>query len=215
FIADSVRAQDERTAAEQAAAAERQRVENERAQAENARRWWRYAFAAVALMVIVVGGVAAYAYREASINRHYYDSVVNQAEAFEAPLDRLVKTMAFNTNAMDKMRMAKEAPPPAREPEQEGAASGDDSAGQETLDDFRDHWGPLYGIARSFIGMLDQIRRNDPAGYARNVQLPRAHLAAVALTAALRPDVNSDEAKADYRKAIEIARPLVGFDLDV
>src|SRR5262249_60750059 len=214
FIADSVRAQDERTAAEQAAAAERQRVENERAQAENARRWWRYAFAAVALMVIVVGGMAAYAYREASINRHYYDSVVDQAEAFEAPFDRRVKIMAFDTNAMEKMRMTKEAPP-SHEAGQDGGAGAEDSASSEPLDDFRDQWRPLYGIARSFIGMLDKIRANDPAGYARNVQLPRAHLAAVALTAALRPDVNSDEAKADYRKAIEIARPLVGFDLDV
>src|SRR5262249_30635404 len=71
FISESVRAQDERSAAEHAAAAERQRVENERAQAESARRWWRYAFAAVALMVIVVGGLAASAYREARLNRHY------------------------------------------------------------------------------------------------------------------------------------------------
>lgn len=212
FIAESVRAQEQRAAAEQAAATERQRVENERARAESARRWWRYAFTAVALMVIVVGGVAAYAYREASINRHYYDSVVNQAEAFEAPLDRLVKTMAFNTNAMDKMRMAKVAAPPR---ETDTANADEDAGAAETLDDFRDHWRPLYGIARSFIGMLDQIRTSDPDGYARNVQLPRAHLAALALTSALRPEGNTEEAKADYRKAIAIARPLVHADLDV
>ena len=99
-----------------------------------------------------------------------------------------------------------------------GSGSGspaEGSAPSERLDDLRDQWRPLYGIAESFIGMLDQIRKNDPAGYERNVQLPRAHLAAVALTAALRPDVNSEEAKADYRKAIDIARPLARFDLDV
>src|SRR5262249_16932584 len=116
--------------------------------------------------------------------------------------------------AMDKMRMTK-GPPPSHEAGQDGGTSAEDSGPAEPLDDFRDQWRPLYGIARSFIGMLDQIRRNDPAGYARNCQLPRAQLAAVALTAALRPDVNSEEAKEDYRKAIDIARPLAGFNLDV
>jgi hypothetical protein len=202
FIAESVRAEAERTAAEKAREAERAQAENERALAENARRWWRYAFAAVALMVIVVGSLAAYAYREASINRHYYDSVVNQAEAFEAPFDRLVKLMAFNKNYIDQMRMAR-------------SAASDAQGADQTLDDFRDHWRPLYGVARGFIGMLDEIRKTDPGGYARNVQLPRAHLAALALTAALRPERNSEEAKADYRQAVAIAQPLVHSDLDV
>jgi hypothetical protein len=108
FIAESVRAQEERTAAEKAAEAEHQRVETERMRAESARRWWRYAFAAVAVMVFVVGGLAAYAYREAKTNRHYRDVMVEQAVTLESLLDTLVKDMAFNSNAMTHMRMSKQ-----------------------------------------------------------------------------------------------------------
>jgi hypothetical protein len=191
FIAESVRAKDARVAA------------------EKARRWRGYGFAAVAV-VVVAGFILAsvYSYRQRVIQQHYYNTIVHLADTFLEPTARLVKTMAFNTDAMDKMRMAKKGPLP-------GTAEESEDTPAETLDDVRDQWRPYYEVARSFIGTLDQIRMNDPDGYVRDVRLPRAHLAAVALTAALRPDVNSDEAKADYRKAIDIARPLVGFDLDV
>jgi hypothetical protein len=205
FIADSVRAQAERTAAEKAREAERARADNARAQAENARRRWRYAFAAVALMVIVVGGLAAYAYREASINRHYYDAVVHQAAAFEKPIGELVTTMAFDTSAMDKMRLSKEAPSDTQ------ASASDNRA----LAEFRDRYWQLSGVAQVMTSMLDEIRKNDPRGYSGNIQLPRAHLGALVLTAALRPERNSEEAKADYRKAVEIGQPLVRSELDV
>jgi hypothetical protein len=205
FIAESVRAEAERSAAEKAREAERARADNARAQAENARRWWRYAFAAVALMVIVVGGLAAYAYREASINRHYYDAVMHQAAAFETPIVELVKTMAFDANTMDRMRLLKEDPSGTQTPASDNPA----------LAAFRARWWPRYGEAQVLANMLDEIRKNDPRGYSGNIQLRRAHLAALAFTAALRSDPNSEAAKADYRKAATIAQPLVRSDLDV
>jgi hypothetical protein len=204
FIAASVKAEDARTAAETAREAERQRGEHERLRAESARRWWRYAFAAVAVMVIVVGGLAGYAYREASINRLYYDALVHQTEIISPALEELVTTMAFDTGVMDKMRLLKES-----HSDGQNATSGD-----QAMAEFRVRWWPLYGVAQMLTKMLDEIGRNDPRAYSRALQLQRASLMALAVTAALRPDPNSAEAKADHRKAIDIAQPLVQSKLD-